>query len=75
MPGFEVFGELEKKHVNDVLETGILMRYGFDGARNDIWKAKEFETQFAAKMQAKHCQLVSSGSFICCLGSCRCGFW
>lgn len=62
MPGFEVFGELEKKHVNDVLETGILMRYGFDCARNDIWKAKEFETQFAAKMQAKHCQLVSSGT-------------
>jgi 8-amino-3,8-dideoxy-alpha-D-manno-octulosonate transaminase len=31
MPGYEFWGEEEKKHVNDVLETGILMRYGFDG--------------------------------------------
>ena len=30
MPGFEFFGEEERKEVNDVLETGILMRYGFD---------------------------------------------
>ncbi len=62
MPGFEVFGDLEQKHVNEVLETGILMRYGFDGLRNNVWKAKEFETQFAKKMQVKHCQLVSSGT-------------
>lgn len=62
MPGFEVFGAEERKQVNDVLETGILMRYGFDGLRNNIWKAKEFETAFAKKMQSKHCQLVSSGT-------------
>ncbi len=62
MPGFEVFGELEKKHVNEVLETGILMRYGFDGLRNNTWKAKEFEQQFAARMKVNHCQLVSSGT-------------
>ena len=30
MPGFEFFGEEERKEVNDVLSTGILMRYGFD---------------------------------------------
>ena len=40
MPGFELFGEEEKKQVNEVLETGILMRYGFDGPRKGIWKAK-----------------------------------
>ena len=33
MPGFEVFGEEERKHVQDVLDSGILMRYGFDGMR------------------------------------------
>ena len=27
MPGFEMFGAEEKKEVNEVLETGILMRY------------------------------------------------
>jgi len=62
MPGFEVFGDEERKEVNDVLESGVLMRYGFDGMRNGHWKAKEFENAFAKRMQAKHCQLVSSGT-------------
>lgn len=62
MPGFEVFGDEERKQVNDVLESGVLMRYGFDGMRNGHWKAKEFETAFAKRMQAKYCQLVSSGT-------------
>lgn len=43
MPGFEFFGDEERKEVNDVMETGILMRYGFDGARKGFWKAKELE--------------------------------
>ncbi len=62
MPGFEIFGDEERKQVNDVLESGILMRYGFDGMRNGHWKAKEFETTFAEKMGAEYCQLVSSGT-------------
>ncbi|MFT5250469.1 MAG: 8-amino-3,8-dideoxy-alpha-D-manno-octulosonate transaminase, partial [bacterium] len=62
MPGFEIFGDEERKHVNDVLESGILMRYGFDGMRNNHWKAKEFETEFANKMGTDYCQLVSSGT-------------
>lgn len=62
MPGFEFFGAEERKQVNEVLETGILMRYGFDGMRNNHWKAKEFETAFAQRMGVSHCQLVSSGT-------------
>lgn len=62
MPGFERFGDEERAHLNDVLENGVLMRYGFDGMRNGHWKAKEFEAAFAARMQTKHCQLVSSGT-------------
>ncbi|MEZ4882830.1 MAG: DegT/DnrJ/EryC1/StrS family aminotransferase [Flavobacteriaceae bacterium] len=62
MPGFEIFGAEERKQVNDVLETGVLMRYGFDGMRNNHWKAKEFETAFAKRMGAGYCQLVSSGT-------------
>jgi 8-amino-3,8-dideoxy-alpha-D-manno-octulosonate transaminase len=62
MPGFEVFGDEERKQVNDVLESGVLMRYGFDGMRNGHWKAKEFETSFAARMGSEYCQLVSSGT-------------
>lgn len=62
MPGFEIFGAEERKQVNDVLETGVLMRYGFEGMRANQWKAKEFEEAFANKMEVKHCQLVSSGT-------------
>ncbi|MFT5238621.1 MAG: 8-amino-3,8-dideoxy-alpha-D-manno-octulosonate transaminase [Ulvibacter sp.] len=62
MPGFEVFGDEERKQVNDVLESGVLMRYGFDGMRNGHWKAKEFEAAFAKRMQSQYCQLVSSGT-------------
>lgn len=62
MPGFEVFGSEEKQHLNDVMENGVLMRYGFDGMRNGHWKALEFERAFAKRMQVDHCQLVSSGT-------------
>ncbi len=62
MPGFELFGEQEKKEVQDVLDSGVLMRYGFDGMRNDHWKAKELEAAITARMQTKHAQLVSSGT-------------
>ena len=47
MPGFEAFGELEKKQVQDVLDNGVLMRYGFDGMRIGHWKAKELEAAVA----------------------------
>ncbi|MBT8305671.1 MAG: DegT/DnrJ/EryC1/StrS family aminotransferase [Maribacter sp.] len=62
MPGFELFGEQEKKEVQDVLDSGVLMRYGFDGMRNGHWKAKELEAVITARMQTKHTQLVSSGT-------------
>ncbi len=62
MPGYEFFGEEERKEVNDVLETGILMRYGFDAARKGNWKAKELEEAIASKFNSKYAQLVSSGT-------------
>ena len=62
MPGFEFFGEEERKEVNDVLETGILMRYGFDGPRKGNWKAKELEAAICRKFGSKHAMLVSSGT-------------
>ena len=61
MPGFELFGDAERKEVNDVLDSGVLMRYGFDGARND-WKAVKLEKLLAERMQTKYAQLVSSGT-------------
>ena len=62
MPGFELFGDLERKEVNDVLDNGVLMRYGFDGMRNGHWKAKELESELQNTFQSKHVQLVSSGT-------------
>ncbi|WP_417619916.1 DegT/DnrJ/EryC1/StrS family aminotransferase [Oceanihabitans sediminis] len=62
MPGFELFGDKERKEVNDVLDSGVLMRYGFDGMRNGHWKAKELEQTLEEKLQVKHAQLVSSGT-------------
>ncbi|HNU60522.1 MAG TPA: aminotransferase class I/II-fold pyridoxal phosphate-dependent enzyme, partial [Aquaticitalea sp.] len=62
MPGFELFGNLERKEVNDVLETGVLMRYGFDGARQGHWKAKALEAELQNQLGAKYVQVVNSGT-------------
>ena len=62
MPGFEFFGEEERKEVNDVLETGIMMRYGFDGPRKGIWKSVELEKEICKTFGSKYAQLTSSGT-------------
>jgi len=62
MPGFEFFGEEERKELNDVLETGILMRYGFDGPRKGHWKAKELEKAITETFSCSYAQLTSSGT-------------
>ena len=62
MPGFELFGAEEKKEVNDVLETGILMRYAFDGPRKGIWKSKELEAAVCTTFGTGYAQLTSSGT-------------
>ncbi|MBX2930652.1 MAG: DegT/DnrJ/EryC1/StrS family aminotransferase [Chitinophagaceae bacterium] len=62
MPGFELWGKEEKQHVNDVLETGILMRYGFDAPRKGIWKSKELEKAITETFGCQYAQLTSSGT-------------
>lgn len=62
MPGFELFGDAERKEVNDVLDSGVLMRYGFDGMRQGHWKAKELEDAIQSRFDVKHAQLLSSGT-------------
>jgi len=62
MPGFELFGPEERKEINDVMETGILMRYGFDGPRKGIWKSKELEAELCKRLNCGYVQLVSSGT-------------
>ena len=62
MPGYELWSDKERKEVNDVLETGILMRYGFDGLRNGIWKSKELEAAICSTFGCRYAQLTSSGT-------------
>jgi 8-amino-3,8-dideoxy-alpha-D-manno-octulosonate transaminase len=62
MPGFELWGDEERKEVNDVLETGILMRYGFDGPRKGIWKSVELEKVITQTFGCNYAQLTSSGT-------------
>ncbi|PWL38720.1 L-glutamine--2-deoxy-scyllo-inosose aminotransferase KanB [Flagellimonas aquimarina] len=62
MPGFELFGDNERKQVQDVLDSGVLMRYGFDGNRQGHWKANELEAALSERMQGKHVHLLSSGT-------------
>ncbi len=57
-----MFGALERAEVQEVLDHGVLMRYGFDGMRNGSWKALELEKALAARMQTRHAQVVSSGT-------------
>ncbi|TCK64807.1 8-amino-3,8-dideoxy-alpha-D-manno-octulosonate transaminase [Winogradskyella wandonensis] len=62
MPGFELFGDAERQSVSDVLDNGVLMRYGFDGMRKGHWKAKALESELQNTFKSKHVQLVSSGT-------------
>lgn len=62
MPGYEFFGAEEKKEVNDVLSSGILMRYGFDNMRNNVWKAKELEQAICKTFNCTYAQLTANGT-------------
>jgi 8-amino-3,8-dideoxy-alpha-D-manno-octulosonate transaminase len=62
MPGYEVLGEEEKKQILEVLETGVLFRYGFAAQRKGRYKVEEFEKKFAEFTGRKYALAVSSGS-------------
>lgn len=62
MPGTELFGNEERKEINDVLETGILFRYNHDQQRNGIWKAREFEAEVRKITGAKYAHAVCNGT-------------
>jgi len=73
MPGFELFGKEERKEVQDVLDTGVLFRYGFDQARKGHWKAKTFEMELAERIGAGYCHLCSSGTAALNIALASCG--
>ncbi len=73
MPGFELFGEEERKQVQDVLDTGVLFRYGFDAARRGHWKARTLERELAQRLNLSHCHLCSSGTAALSIALAGCG--
>jgi 8-amino-3,8-dideoxy-alpha-D-manno-octulosonate transaminase len=62
MPGFEIFGDEEKKEILDVLDTGVLFRYEFADQRKGVYKVREFEEQFAGYCGTRCGQAVTSGT-------------
>jgi 8-amino-3,8-dideoxy-alpha-D-manno-octulosonate transaminase len=62
MPGYELWSDQERKQVTEVLDTGILMRYGFEGPRKGIWKSKELEAAVCSTFGCEFAQLTSSGT-------------
>lgn len=62
MPGYELWSDKERKELQDVLDNGILMRYGFDGLRRGHWKSKELEAAICETFGCRYAQLTSSGT-------------
>src|SRR3954463_13048084 len=62
MAGTELFGAEERKEINDVMQTGVLFRYGHDAQRNGHWKARDFEAEVRKITGAKFAHAMSSGS-------------
>ena len=63
MPGHEVIGKEERKHVDEVLENGcVLMRHGFQAQRKNQYKVENLEAEFCSRFKVKHSLAVSSGT-------------
>jgi 8-amino-3,8-dideoxy-alpha-D-manno-octulosonate transaminase len=64
MPGYEVFGEEERRAINELFDAngGVLFAHGFDALRKGIYKVREFEAAAATRFGVAHAQAVSSGT-------------
>ena len=73
MPGFELIGEEERREALQVLDSGVLMRYGFDAARNGQWKSRELEQKLATRFGARYAHVCSSGTAALSTALAACG--
>lgn len=73
MPGFELIGEEERREVLQVLDSGVLMRYGFDAVRNGQWKSRELEQALGRRLNTRHAHVCSSGTAALSTALAACG--
>ncbi len=63
MPGFELIGQEEQDQVNEVFaKGGILFRHSFDALRNGVYKVRDFERAFNARLGTVDALAVTSGT-------------
>jgi len=64
MPGQELIGREELASIQELFEKsgGVLFAHGYDAKRKGIYRVRDFEKAAAAKVGAKYCQAVSSGT-------------
>ena len=63
MPGYELIGAEEQAQVDDIFQHGgVLFRHSFDHLRQDRWKVRDFEQEFAKSVGMPHALAVTSGT-------------
>jgi len=62
MGGAELIGKDEREAVSEVIDRGVLFRYGFNEKRKNIFRVLEFEAEFCRYMGCSYALGVSSGS-------------
>jgi len=62
MGGAELIGKEEREAVSEVIDRGVLFRYGFNEKRKNIFRVVEFEAEFCKYMGCSYALGVSSGS-------------
>jgi len=63
MPGFELIGNEERDAVLDVFNKGgVLFRHSFEALRQGVYKVKEFEAEFAKRLNVRYARAVTSGT-------------
>jgi 8-amino-3,8-dideoxy-alpha-D-manno-octulosonate transaminase len=62
MGGAELIGKEEREAASEVIDRGVLFRYGFNEKRKNIFRVLEFEGQFCKYMGCSYALGVASGS-------------
>ncbi len=67
MSGNEIIGTEELKEIKNIFfkSNGVLFAHGFDARRNNIFRTKIFEKNFAKKVGSKYAVSCSSGTAAC----------